>query len=107
MTQEERISHWRKLVKEHSQSGLSVTDFCQDHKIDRQRFYLWRQRFQSQPNPTVTGAFLELVPSSNKGESGIRLRIDQGLSIELDRGFDPSTLGQVISILKAKGSCLP
>jgi hypothetical protein len=107
MTQEQRATYWQNLVNAHSRSSLSVTDFCRDHQIKRQRFYLWRQRFQSQSNPPVTGAFLELVPSSNKGESGIRLRIDQGLSIELDRGFDPSTLSQVISILKGKGSCLP
>jgi transposase-like protein len=105
MTQEERISHWRKLVKEHTQSGLSVTDFCQDHKIDRQRFYLWRQRFQSQSTGPSTGAFLELVPSSQNGESGIRLRINQDLSIELDHGFDPATLVQAISVVKR--SCLP
>ncbi len=106
MTQEQRSTYWQNLVIAHSRSSLSVTEFCRDHQINRQRFYLWRQRFKSQPNPPVTGAFLELVPSSQKGESGIRLRIDQGLSIDLDRGFDPSTLGQVISVLRAKGSCL-
>lgn len=107
MTQEQRSTYWQNLVKAHTQSGLSVTDFCRDRQINSQRFYLWRQRFNSQSTASVTGAFLELVPSSKNGESGIRLRVDQGLSIELDRGFDPSTLGQVISILKAKGSCLP
>ncbi len=105
MTKEERITYWQKLVKEQAQSSLSVTDFCRDHQINRQRFYLWRQRFQSQSPASVTGAFLELVPSSKNGESGIRLRVDPGLSIELDCGFDPATLRQVISVVK--GSCLP
>jgi len=105
MTKEERVSYWQKLVKEQAQSSLSVTDFCRDQKINRQRFYLWRQRFQSQSTGPVTGAFLELVSSSKNGESGIRLRIDQALSIELDCGFDPATLRQVISVVK--GSCLP
>jgi transposase-like protein len=104
MTKEERITHWRKLVKEHSQSSLSVTDFCREHQIDRQRFYIWRKRFKSQ-STQVTGAFLELIPSSRNGESGVRLRIDQALTIELDHGFDPATLRQVISVVK--GSCLP
>ena len=105
MTKEERATYWHKLVKEHALSSLSVTDFCQDRRINRQRFYLWRQRFNSPSTAPGTGAFLELVSSSKNGESGIRLRVDQGLSIELDCGFDPATLRQIISVVK--GSCLP
>ena len=101
MTKGERVSNWQKLVKEQAQSNLRVGDFCRDHQINPQRFYLWRQRFNSQSPASGTGAFLELVPSSkNKKESGIRLKVDHGLSIELDCGFDPSTLRQVISLLK-------
>lgn len=100
MTQEQRITYWQKLIKAHHQSNQTVTDFCQDRQINRQRFYLWRQRFQSQPQAPVSGGFLELVPSPKNRESGLRLRIDPDLAIELDCGFDPSTLGQVISLLK-------
>ena len=100
MTKKERVTYWQRLVKEHAQSSLSVTDFCRDHQIHCQRFYLWRQRFNSQPQTSSRGTFLELVPSSKNKESGIRLKVDQGLSIELDFGFDPTTLRQVISLLR-------
>jgi transposase-like protein len=100
MTKEDRATYWQKLVREQARSNLSVSDFCRDHQIDRQRFYLWRQRFNSQSSVSGTGAFLELVPSSKNKESGIRLKVDQGLSIELDYDFNPSTLRQVISLLK-------
>lgn len=100
MTKKERVTNWQKLIKEQAQSNLSVGGFCRDHQINPQRFYLWRQRFNSQSPTSGTGAFLELVPSSKNKESGIRLKVDQGLSIELDCGFDPSTLRQVISLLK-------
>lgn len=102
MTQEERVTYWQKLVKAHSRSNLTVTDFCLDHRINRQRFYLWRQRFQSRSNVPLTGAFLELVPSSKNGKSGIRLRMDQVVSIELDCNFDHLTLRQVISVIGAQ-----
>ena len=100
MTKGERVSNWQKLVKEQAQSNLSVGDFCRGHQINPQRFYLWRQRFNTQPHSSSQNSFLELVPSSKNKESGIRLRVDQGLSIELDCGFDPSTLRQIISLLK-------
>jgi transposase-like protein len=105
MTQEQRITYWQKLVKAHHRSNRTVTDFCRDHQINRQSFYIWRQRFQAQPHTPASGAFLELVPATKKGGSGIRLRIDADLAIELDCGFDPSTLGQVISVVKR--SCWP
>lgn len=100
MTLEERKTHWKKLVKEHGQSQLSVTDFCRNQRINPQRFYLWRKRFQSQPTVSNTSAFLELVPTSKNTGSGIRLRMESGVSIELDCHFDPATLRQVISILR-------
>lgn len=107
MTQEQRTTYWQNLIIAHSRSNQSVTDFCQDRQIDRQRFYIWRQRFQSQIKPPVSSGFLELVPSSKNGDSGLRLRIDPDLAIELDCHFDPSTLSQVISLLRPKSSCLP
>lgn len=107
MTQKQRITYWQDLVQAHRRSGLDVTSFCRDQEINRQRFYLWRQRFQTQAQTPMTDAFLELVPSSRSGESGIRLRFDPSLSVELDRGFDPATLQQALAALRAPGSCLP
>ena len=98
MTQKQREAHWQDLVEAQSRSGVDVTTFCRDRRINRQRFYFWRQRFQKQA--PVTDAFLELVPASRKGDSGVRLFLDQSLSIELDRGFDPVTLQQVVTILR-------
>lgn len=105
MTQHQRTTYWQDLVEAQSQSGQDVTTFCRDRRINRQRFYLWRQRFQK---PTTgTGAFLELFPAPKNAESGVHLHLDQGLSIELDRGFDPVTLQQVLATLRTKASCLP
>jgi hypothetical protein len=105
MTQQQRSTSWQELVEAQSQSGLDVTTFCRDRRINRQRFYLWRQRFQKQI--TEPEAFLELVPSSRSGESGVHLRLNQSLSIDLDRGFDPTTLQQALRALQGKDLCLP
>lgn len=106
MTQEQRTSYWQDLINTHSRSRLSVTEFCRDQQINRQSFCRWRQRVKSESTSPATGAFLELVPSSKHGESGVRLRMDQDIAIELDCAFDPSTLRQVISMLRVQ-SCLP
>jgi hypothetical protein len=105
MTREERVTHWRRRVQEQAQSGMSAAAFCKDHQINLQRFYSWRRRFMPQSDAQLTGAFLELVPSSRLQGSGIRIRLDERLSIELDRGFDPPSLRNAIDALCGKASC--
>ncbi|MEJ2726881.1 MAG: hypothetical protein P8175_20055 [Deltaproteobacteria bacterium] len=105
MTREERVTHWQRRVQEQAQSGMSAAAFCKDHQINLQRFYSWRRRFMVQSDAQTTGGFLELVPSSKVHGSGIRIRLDERLSIELDRGFDPSSLRNAIDVLCGKASC--
>jgi hypothetical protein len=105
MTREERVTHWQGLVQDQAQSGMSAAAFCKDNQLNLQNFYSWRRRFKVEFDAKATGAFLELVPSSKTQESGIRIRLDERFSIELDRGFDPSTLRNAIDALCWKGSC--
>jgi hypothetical protein len=105
MTKEERATRWQILVQDQAQSGMSAAAFCKENQLNLHGFYSWRRRFKTESGPKVTGAFLELVPSSKIRESGIRIRFDERLSIELDRGFDPFTLRNAIDALCGKGSC--
>jgi len=106
MTKEGRATSWQKLVQEQTESGVNAAAFCKDHQINPQRFYFWRRRFKDESDTTKgTGAFLELVPSSKNHGSGIRIRLGERLSIELERGFDPCTLRNAIDALCRKGSC--
>jgi hypothetical protein len=105
MTKEERATHWQGLVQDQAQSGMTAAAFCKDNQLNLQRFYVWRRRFNTESGPKVTGTFLELVPSSTIRESGIRIRLNERLSVELDRGFDPRTLRNAIDALCGKESC--
>ena len=107
MKREERAAHWLTIIERYAGSGLSAAAFCREHCINLNRFYWWRRRFhrtdQRQiPNSTSTG-FLELVSCSKQPESGIRIRLGEDLSIEVDQGFDPLTLRGVIETLCRSG----
>jgi hypothetical protein len=106
MRKEQRLTYWQGLVQEQARSGIKAAAFCRHHEINLQRFYSWRQRFKAESDANnVPGAFLELVPSSKIRESGIRIRLSEKLSIELDRGFDPRTLRNAIDALCGKELC--
>jgi hypothetical protein len=105
MTREERSVHWQGLVQDQALSGMSAAAFCKENQLNLQRFYSWRQRFKAGSDDKIAGAFLELVPSSRIEGSGIHIRVDGRLSIDLDRDFDRFTLRNAIDALCGKGSC--
>jgi hypothetical protein len=100
MSREARVSYWRTLVERQAESGQSGAAFCKDQNINPQRFYFWRRRLHSD---SADPGFIRLVPTSNRVCSGIRIILDHGISIELDKGFDALTLCETIDALRSMG----
>jgi len=51
-------SDWRKIIRQHTISGLSVRAFCKQHQVGDKSFYLWRKRLETAP---VEAAAINLV----------------------------------------------
>ncbi len=96
----ERRDHWRALIRKHAESGMSAAAFCKEQEINPQRFYSWRRCFS---NDSSAAEFIRLVPSSKSFSSGIRILLDHGISVEVDKGFDPVTLREAIDALSIRG----
>ena len=97
---EERRNYWHTLVDKHAESDLSGAAFCKEQDINPQRFYSWRRRLHpDSPSP----GFIRLVPTTRSSQSGIRIVLDHGMSVQLDKGFDPLTLREVIHALRTMG----
>jgi hypothetical protein len=110
MTKEERSAYWRSLVSKQMDSGLNAAAFCREHQINRDRFYHWRRRLQSEESGNShLGAFMELVPYQKESSTGVHIRVGNGLTIEVDRGFDPLTLRAAIQTICQGNTrpCLP
>ena len=43
---------WQTLINQHRNSGLSIKQFCQQHKLACSCFYTWRKRLAEQATPT-------------------------------------------------------
>jgi transposase-like protein len=100
MSREERIKHWRRIIEKHAASGLSAATFCRDNNIRISQFHRWRRRFRKEYSQGNESGFLQLVPFSKPVQhSGIRIRLRDDLSIEVDPGFDPHTLRGVIETI--------
>ena len=100
MNRDERTAHWRGLVDEQAESGLSAAAFCRDHHLKLPQFYRWRSRLRSVEGNSASNGFLELASRTvQPSGSGIRIHLGNGLSIELERLFDPLTLRTAIEAL--------
>jgi hypothetical protein len=97
---EKRKSYWRALIDKHAESGMSAAAFCKEQGINPQRLYFWRRRFRAD---STSPGFIRLVPTSKTPFSGIRIVLDHGVCVELDRGFDPLTLRETIDALRTMG----
>ena len=108
MTRRERRASWRRIVAKQAESNLSAAAFCHRHRLNLRQFYRWRSRLRNdEAERNRAPGFLELVPYSPRGHSGIRIRLGPELSIEVDRDVNLSTLRAVVNTLgrRGTGSC--
>ena len=43
---------WQTLINQHRNSGFSIEQFCQQHKLAHSSFYKWRKRLAEQATLT-------------------------------------------------------
>ena len=101
MKREERVSLWQRMIDDQSSSGMTISGWCEANHIQISYFYKCRLRLRQRQ--WSSGGFIELKPlGSESKETGIRVVIDQGTYIEVDRGFDPGVLRAVVGILSGR-----
>lgn len=103
-------AQWQKMIKDQSESGLSIKEWCRENNISHGKFYYWQRVIREEAlikagTLAVTGQaqFIEVKPSmaefksNNQGTCAI-LR-SNGNEIEILNGADPNTLGAVLNLM--------
>jgi transposase-like protein len=99
----EKAKHWEAIFTEQASSEMSIAAFCRERDIRPTQYYWWRRRLKSDKSQSdATEGFIELLSASghtSTSSSGIKLIYDNRFSLQLDPGFDPTTLKQVLAVL--------
>jgi hypothetical protein len=99
----EKAKHWEGIFNEQSSSGMPIAAFCRERGIRPTQYYWWRRRLKNDnPQSHASEGFIELLSASGHTSacpSGIKLIYDNRFSLQLDPGFDPRTLKQVLAVL--------
>ena len=90
---------WKKHVEAWRASGLPQAQYCRQHNLKVHCLVYWRKRFARKNQDPVSFVQLKLPRELRQpGPSAIRVAVG-GYRIEIQRGFDPDTLKQLIATL--------
>ena len=86
LTNKER--YWLNHLNTWQQSGLSIIDYTQQHKLTQSGFYAWRKRLAAHVNehstPATPSMFTPVVlEESSEAQQALRIHFPNGCRIEL------------------------
>lgn len=99
MTSAKRRKLWRAHVSEYESSGLSIQEWCKSAGIRVDNLRYWLRKF-GEADCDQMWASVELADDgkSRSVAGGITVRIGAA-SIEVQSGFDPSLLSDVLRVV--------
>jgi len=99
----EKRRFWKQQIEHWKESGLTQTEFCRLHNLKTHQLTYWKKRFHSKQEQ-VSLVELQwkpaLQPTLSPSGSPLRLILNDQYRIDIDRGFDPFTLQQVVLSLR-------
>jgi hypothetical protein len=102
----EKRRHWKAHIDAWKASGLKQSQYCRQHDLKLHQFVYWRRKY----HPACTTAPVSLVRVELPGQafyrpvpspvSPLRVIVGADRRIEVERGFDPVVLKQLIQALE-------
>lgn len=92
---------WRGKMAAYEKRGVTVREFCARERLREVQFYYWRRELKA---TSQQAGFVELVRFGGmNGGAGVSIRVDDRLSIAVERGFDEETLKAALACVCARG----
>lgn len=97
---ENRRRCWREHVRKWKESGLTQAEYCRRNGINRRGLFYWKKRFV-QCESEISLVEISLPPGCiTPGSSVLRVLVGDRHRIEIESGFDPVLLRQVVCALE-------
>src|SRR5258708_15795726 len=105
MTQRKRSrkgwTKWGRLISEQMRSGKSVAAFCREQKLRASHFYWWKKRLRENTAARFVEVQVAESPAKVVGDSRIEVRLQNGRSLMVGRGFDPEHVRGLLAGVEA------
>ena len=100
-----RMTQWQNIIKECKESGMTVSEFCEDKNISWHAYYYWLRKIRTYlTQPDSTTEFAQLPASNNLPAMGtapgkITVRIGS-IAVEVEGYVNRSSLKSVLKVLE-------
>jgi len=93
----EKQKFWKEQIKSWQESGLTQVEYCRKHDLIPHRFTYWKSRLVK---PEQSSVSLVQVNMKANPIRPLRLVFGDPYYVEIDRGFDPVALRQLLYTVK-------
>lgn len=109
MSKEKPEERWAALIRECSESGEKIAQFCERRGVSRWGFYEWKRRLRGEAPARGEAEFVpvEVVRDTARAArsargcaAGVEVVLRSGRRIRLERGFDPAALTAAVVALE-------
>jgi len=99
----DNLELWRKRFADFDSAKMPVHEWCDRRGVSEHSYYYWRRKVRETSSPDA-GQWLAVQVAENEPASkscGVAIRLGAAV-IELERGFDITTLSQVVKVLETE-----
>lgn len=99
-----RMAQWQNIIKECRESGMSVSEFCEERSISSHAYYYWLRKIREYITEADTSPkFVQLPaaakPSPPSQTGSITIRAG-GLAVEVEGNVNHDALKAVLMVIK-------
>lgn len=96
--------YWEQIFKEHSESNLTIINFCKSRQIRPNIFYYWRDKFHPELVKRVSKKFTPLklinqTASAQAPQINIHLITTNGTKLIIPENINCNSLKNLINII--------
>ena len=103
-TKQIRLQHWRSVIQDRAESGLTVKEYCEQHNITKDSYYYWLRTVREATLHSMGPVFAELEAPEKDLQNGdfhpeLEIEINRA-RIRINRDTPEQLLLQAIHVLK-------
>lgn len=99
----EKRKFWKEQIQSWQESDLTQVEYCRKNNLIPHQFTYWKNRIVKSSEAPVSLVQVNMKANFNANPvhtSPLRLVFSNQYHVEIDRGFDPVTLRQLVYTLK-------
>ena len=102
MNMDQTAAEWAARIRSCRSSGLSVRQWCSEHKLSPQTYYRWQRRLFDMVKAQQEVQFADVTPERSLSVGGVAVTVRiAGAEVDIHNGADSNTVEAVLRILKS------